>query len=661
MPRCGCASGQQVLIQGEDPIVVTGDGSPGSPFVVSFAHGGRQGCEGVVACVGEHLGSGLGYNASTNTIGARLSSDAGNATTFGSDGGLMTVSGSTPIPEICAQKTVDSLLARDPCDLLVGAFRQAGLVQPFDAPYATEYCLANSFDLIHVKVAASSDGVGFLHYGGINTLFKSHTNVGLFNVPTNDLSSATVSNIMEWAGDPNDSGISTCVTTGCREQGGWWGFHAPPYTKVRLVDMLRMVGGRAVVVAEATANTAQEPANIAATVRAVQQACAQSWVLVAVRSVALADQVLAAGLRPIMIRTGHTAYQDPTLPWPIADLTRPGGQVEWVILQRNHADSVYAAYRDAGVHVLAQYVERHVERKRFECGADPVAQPALARGILSMDPVYTFGPERFDYRTTVDPMQGKGISPGILSHQTSRGILGTLGSGQNYGGGGAAWGRAGRGWVPEGDNALRIDPEFGLAPNGDDADTPGVLMGWSCPLPNPLEYTIEWQMQAIYSSNIPSRRRALMSLLIAGPDDRDVYQWPEGSPGGYPAQTRQIYRMYVRLDGSLGIGLWEPGTGDFFYLNGDNRTTTASEAEVSSPALVSEQYSTYRVTVTPTSVQLRRTLGGNQWTITANDTSWRGPYFYFEKRDALQSTGTPDPLQRFAGQVRSFTVNSLAP
>jgi hypothetical protein len=82
MARCGCGSTSGgVLVSGTN-TVVTGSGTPASPYQVA-AH---TSCAEARLCVS--AGNGITYTSGTGVIAAKLSTTAGNGVTFGVDGGL---------------------------------------------------------------------------------------------------------------------------------------------------------------------------------------------------------------------------------------------------------------------------------------------------------------------------------------------------------------------------------------------------------------------------------------------------------------------------------------------------------------------------------------------------------------------------------------------
>lgn len=645
MARCGCATGAQILLQGSDPVVVTGDGSTGSPFVVALSHDGFQGCGAVAACVGEHLGPGLLYNPATNTIQARISTDASNSITFGSDDGLFSTGGGVA-PEACAQKTVDSLVALPPGTLAVGAYRMAGLVQGWPSLEAVDYLLDQNVDLIHLFVAASADGAACGTVAGDAVTIPEIATVHQTTY-VRDVTSDQWRDLISMAGDPD--GINpkahwyqnASPTEGYG--GGWWGWKTPVFHQVTLNDILRRVGGRAVVIADCQSQGSNsiEVDNIQAALAAIQNNCAQDWCMIGLNDTANGPTVVAAGVTPIALSNGTYDYGSTTLPWDVATLQ--ANTIEWIGVQQHVDDTVFTTYETNNIHTLMMWGDRHVTRTR--------AETLGVRGYLSHDPVYMRGPVAREYRTTLDPFRNRVMGVGVLSHITSQGrnfsyVVDTAVTPHRV-----------RGYSELSDGGLWIEPGWGGA-----YGRPSVLQGWACPLPNADTYTIDFEMR--FPTQVEFGSTGKGGLLFGAPTDEYTYDYEPGdatnNPWEFPEGVRQYYRVWQRVNGNLGIGVFKPGTGTFYYLNGATESTDITGMEVTSPVPATAVWNSYRLQVTPTSILWRRTLtGGTQYTITADNTDWRGPYWYVEKEESF--TGTTDqfdPGREFTLAVRNFIVTS---
>lgn len=645
MARCGCATGAQILLQGSSPVVVTGDGSPGSPFVVALSHGGYQGCGAVTACVGGSLGPGLLYNPTTNTIQARLSTDAGNGMSFGSDSGLF-ASGGGVSPDTCAQKTVASLQAKPVGDLVVGAYRMGGLVQGYPSVEAVDYLLDHNVDIIHFFAGASADGVSLPTVAGdavtIPALGTVHQNTF-----TRDVTSTQWRKIKSMAGDPNGinpkahwyKNVGPTLGYG----GGWWGWKTPAFYQPTLGDILRKVAGRAVVLVDcySQGSNSNEAANLQAALRDIQSNCAQDWCLVGINLVANASVVRAAGCTPIAMPANRYPWGSTALPWPVETLET--NDIDWIGVQHQVADSTFSTYQSAGIDTLMMWGDRHVHRQR--------AENLGIRGYLTYDPVYMRGPVEREYRTTQDPYRNRVMGVGVLSHITSQGrdisyVVDTAISPFRN-----------RGYTELSDGGLWIEPGWGEA-----YGRASVLQGWACPLRNPNTYTIDFEMRFPTQVTVGDAGKA--GLLFGAPKDDYTYQYPQANPTinpfEYPEAFTQYYRVWQRVDGRLGIGLFRDGIQQMYYLRDDTISTSGTGMELPSPVPATNAWNSYRLQVTPTSILWRRTLtNGTQYTITANNNEWRGPYFYVEKEESFLSLSDQfNPGRRFTMAVRNFVVTS---
>ncbi|WP_434593229.1 hypothetical protein [Streptomyces sp. A5-4] len=93
MARCGCQGGCSCAVEGVGAIEVTGNGSSGAPFAVS-----------VDLAQLLHAGQGIVFNPVTGTISVKLSTNPGNASTFGTDDGVFTFGGGSGGPiAVCTE------------------------------------------------------------------------------------------------------------------------------------------------------------------------------------------------------------------------------------------------------------------------------------------------------------------------------------------------------------------------------------------------------------------------------------------------------------------------------------------------------------------------------------------------------------------------------
>ncbi|MEV6400572.1 hypothetical protein AB0M39_38325 [Streptomyces sp. NPDC051907] len=599
MARCGCAAGCSCLVVGSSPVFVSGNGSPGSPFTVGVSYEGKTGCAGIAACVAANLGPGLTYDEATGTIQAFVSRDADNALGFGGDNGLFATAGEGGGGGTTCGLKISNL---PPAPEVTGAWAMAGLLNPFNSPYGLEYCIANKIDITHMMCAATGDGA----------MWVAEYNTGLMSVNRSKiyeskhakyLDSATVKAMINNPSDVNNPFPAVAASPSRVWQSGWYGWLAPEYQQMLVTDALRIADGKTVCLLDCSDagevhNT--ESVNVQAALRAVRQYCAEDWAFIGVNDLANATTVLNGNVEPMLMINHQGTWNDADLPFTTLQLTAAG--VSWVALSHYYADSVFNAYKNAGIHVLMWGASRHVHRTRMETLG--------IRGFLGHDPVYTRGPSaEFDYRTLDDPWSRRRMGVGQLTHSTDQGNV--------------------TGNLPRG--FCNVSPTSGapVAPDGlyipsrwgEGGGAPSILCGWHCPLKQPNTYTVQLEM---LFDQLPVGATGKIGLLFGMPDDRTTFAWngSDGNPAGMATPQRQGYRVWQRNTGAIGIGVWD-ATGAFTQLT-----------EVTTPAIAADVWNTYLLTVTPTTITWRRTLGsGTNYTATVTNSLWRGPYFAIEKEE----------------------------
>lgn len=623
MARCGCTGSCSCVIQGAAPIVVTGNGSVQQPYVISLAFGGQTGCAAITACIAQNLGPGLTYDAGTGDILLDLSNDAGNTLTFGTDGGLKNLDGIAPTPAICTQTIADLPAAPN----AVGAAYLAQLRGPYSSPYQVDYCLATGCDIISFRAATSSDDVGVITDLDAHTIDDTRTNIYI-SQDIRQLSAAEIAQTYNYAGDENDPVGFNIVSGGDRTArgGGWYGWLTQRYYQPLLSDFLGKINGKAVALIDCVPNASSpypESTAIIGAVRAVLQYCAQQWAFVGVSLIANATTVINAGLKPIMIAPLPATWGVTALPYTTAALSAAG--VQWIVLDRRYADSVFTTYKNAGFQVLMYTGSRQVERAR-------VATLAI-RGALADDPVYYRGPNvgvwPYGYRTETDPWEHRKPGTGQLSFRTDSHAV-------------ASNGGFVRGRPEQTEQGLILPAAWGA-----NLGRPGLLVGWQCPMTDPNNYTIAWDMKWDTLATV-STVRAKMGLLFGAVTDEDPYAWPvdaTANPVNFPEGPRTMYRVFQRQNGEIGIAKWASPTAAITYL-----------ATATTPAIAAGTYNSYLLTVTPTQITFRRTTsGGTQYTVTAADSQYRGAYFWVEKEEgAFGDTANP-----FEGKFRNVTYTDL--
>lgn len=622
MARCGCAGSCSCVIQGVSPIVVTGNGSVAQRYTVSLSVNGKTGCAGIVACLAGNLGPGLVYDDASSNLQVRLSSQAGNAASFGPDGGLYLPSGGTPpTPATCLQTIADLPAAPN----TVGAAYLAQLRGAYSSPRQVEWCLATGCDIVQFHCATSSDDVGVVADLTNHKLEESRTNIYI-DQDLRQMNSAQIAKTRNYAGDDNDPQSFSFTSGGDRTQrkGGWYGWLETEYYQPLLADFLTLISGKSVALLQCTPSSTSpypESTAIIGAIRGVLQYCAQAWSFIGVSQIANATTVKNAGITPIMVPPVPSTYNVTALPYTVADLQAAG--ITWVLLDYRYADSVFTTYKNAGLQVLMYTRSRHADRTR-------VATLGI-RGAMADDPVYYRGPVTsvwpYGYRSEVDPWEHRKIATGQLTYRTDQHSVSS---------------DAGlvRGRCEASEQGLIVPANFGST-----LGRPGLLLGWLCPLTSPTSYVLTWDMKWNTLATVSSTR-AKMGLLFGAATDADPYAWPvdaTANPQGFPEGQRTLYRVYQRQNGEIGIAKWASSTAAISYL-----------ATAATPAIAAGVWNTYTLTVTPTQITFKRTTsGGTNYTVTAADSQYRGGYVWAEKEEgAFGDTDNP-----FEGKFKNFAVS----
>lgn len=618
MARCGCTGSCSCVVQGSSPIVVTGNGSVQQPYIISLALDGQTGCAAITACIAQNLGPGLTYDEATGDILVDLSDDAGNTLTFGTDGGLKNLDGIAPTPAICTQTIGDLPAAPN----VVGAASLAQLRGPYSSPYQVDWCLATGSDIIHFRCATSSDDVGVISDLSVHRLEDTRTNIYI-SQEIRQMSAQQCAQTFNYAGGVDDPQGHNIESNGDRtdRRGGWYGWLTQRYYQPLLSDFLAKINGKSIAFIDCVPDAAgvyPESTAIVGAVRGVLEYCAQEWAMIGVQQIATATTVINAGITPIMVSVTPPTWDTATLPYVAADLTAAG--IEWILLDRRYSDSVFAAYQAAGLQVLMNTNSRHSERARVE---------ALGiRGGMADDPVYYRGPFGgswpYSYRTETDPWEHRKIATGQLAFRTDSHAV-------------ASNGGFVRGRTEASEQGLILPAGWGA-----NLARPSVLCGWECPMTDPLNYVINFDLKWNTLATV-STVRAKMGILFGAATDRDTYDFPQDdpvqNPNALPEGQKTLYRAFQRQNGEIGIAKWASPTSPITYL-----------ATATSPAIAADVWNAYTVTVTPTQITFQRTTsGGTTYTVTAADSQYRGGYFWIEKEEGANGD-TPNP---FEGKFRN--------
>src|SRR5690606_12062956 len=120
------------------------------------------------------------------------------------------------------------------------------------------------------------------------------------------------------------------------------------------------------------------------------------------------------------------------------------------------------------------------------------------------------------------------------------------------------------------------------------------------PVTNPETYTIRAQMGVVGA--LPSGSTAKTAILFGAETDADPYAWPrdnsEVNPLGKPEGPTAMYRAWQRINGQIGIGLWDTAeSGSWRVL-----------ATLNTPAVASNVLNSYVLTVSPDGITFTRVL-----------------------------------------------------
>ncbi|MFC4328383.1 hypothetical protein ACFPC0_11145 [Streptomyces andamanensis] len=608
------------MIQGQSPIVVTGNGSVQQPIVISLSVDGKTGCAGIVACLAGSLGPGLRYDSGTGRLQLKLSTDSGQVARFGPDQGLLvTNDGGGPGPQACTHG-IDSLPAAPG---VVAAESLAGFMGPYSSPYQLDYCLGAGVDIVSFHVATSADDVGVVADYWDHKIPDGRTDIYVTS-DIRKLNAAVVHSTLNYAGDENDPvAYQSSPPVRTDRRGGWYGYLAARYYQPLLGDFLQRIDGKAVAMLDCSVDPVNgnpsfpETVAIIGAIRGVLKHCAQSWAMIAVQNVSTAQTVQGYGITPALIPVRPVKWNDPTMPYPVVDLTSNG--IQWIVLSNRCSDSVLKAYQDAGVNVLVQGGSRHVDRARVE--------RLGLRGGYAMDPVYYRGPKTdmnpSGYRSEEEQWQHRKVGLGQFSHRSD--ATDVLSSGGYV-----------RGRPSAAEPGLIVPTNFGSG-----LGRPTILFGSACPMQNPSAYTLKWGMKWTVLATVSSSR-AKMGLLFGAATDADTLEWPQNdavrNPMGLPEGQKLLYRAFQRQNGEIGLAKWTAL--GFTYL-----------ATLSTPAIPVNTWNSYQLDVTPTQLTFTRIRpDGTRHTVTAADSTYRGPYFFIEKEEGTAA----DTANLFEGMFRSL-------
>lgn len=582
-------------------------------------------CAAIVACIGANLGPGLEF--SDNLIQVRLSGDAGNATTFGTDDGLFTPADGVGPGEQTWLRTVATL----PAQAIESTGGGIG-VGPSTSPYLIDYCIDNEIDMYSTTVIMGADGVALETVQGAGSSITVFTdNPG--PLAWGNSSSLTMSGINYDAGTrvnptSNNSNAPAAFLT---PDGGWAGFYENQYTGRPLAESLRWVRGRIVMDLRVGRNAETADgieATLIACIQAVVDAGAQDWCIINVPGY-LDDDSPAPILDwvPLVTSQGITASvnlivetQAPVVQ-TAADIVASGAT--WVAAVRDDhlpdtvTDARITELVTAGLEVIARTSSRQYwTTYNFTTLG--------VRAIEGPDSVYSRGVRGvagdLNYRQT--------FIPGLDTRTSISGALTRVTDvDRSLWNGGfprldlpGRWFEKRYGW----DGTIVVNEV-------------NQLLGTICPIPNTTDYEIRLRVRREPETTISSGQD--VSIFFAIPDDRDV-STPSGDSNlfkdGYQARiTSQSTATSFR---QISIRRWTNG----------GFTTLISESNT--VALPTNSWADLTARVQGSQLTFIATVAGDTRTLTIADATWRGAYAAYAWRDE------PSPASgAYPGFVHGYT------
>jgi len=548
-----------------------------------------------MACIVANLGPGLDYNEQTRQIEVRISTDAGNAARFGSDGDLYAPVATAPGP-IQWPVTVATLPAQ-----AIAATGGSNTVLPSTSPQAIEYAAANRIDIYATSVCAMDDGVAL----EVIANRDSNSSTYLDNpsvVAWHQVGSVAVPSMVYDAGTRVSPTARNAPSDFTDPDGGWAGFYSHPYAVRTVAELLRIVRGRMVVAMfvrlEGLTDDAQAVAAVESVVNAVVAAGAQDWVIIMPQDV-LDDgtrvplDAMMAVITGAGITGGVNVFVENGDVFEPAEIVASGAT--WVdIASPSRPDGASGArigeFVSAGLEVMVFTDARHYWTDwAFGLGA---------RAVRSGDGVYARGgrgqPGDLDYRQTLIPgLATRGATVGAISPRTA--TYSTV-----YEQGFARQDETGR-WFPERYGWVDGAPPI---PNSQ-------LLGTICPIPNTTDYRIRLRVWR------PERESSVTTAAFAGIgfallDDRDIANFVPNQLG-YAA----------RLHPPSSTAGWEHMS--LVRYDGSGANTTLAESN-DPPGWAYEEWTELSVTVQGSTITFTATASTGTATISANDATYRGSY-----------------------------------
>lgn len=522
------------------------------------------------------------------------SNDAGNMVQRGTDGRIFVPGSGTPPPDT-GRKTIAGLPAQ-----FFGGFGTGNLITPMGSPAGVEHLVAKGIDWLDNAVATTSDGTSmFTPYSSTNQVAAYSTNTSTNTM--SQISTGEARGLFVDAGNPyepmsQNQDISTPDSDPTGRDQNWYGWKSATWTLPTTAEMLERVNARAVVYLNCGLATDVAPA-----VAAVAIARAQTWCIVGVNvaSLSSASTVTAAGMT-----AGLFLDTDTTL--TPAAIVAAG--VTWVIARYTQTDARLNALAAAGLNVVVLTDSTHRQTGRVRTTLVGM------RGVTCGDPVYARGQlataAALSYRRTTLEWSSKGIHYGGLTRRTANFQV-----------------LDGRGYTTNAEDGHVLEQQYQWIDGSTPVGYAGTNLWELMPLANPAAYTIE------YYANIRNTQATSngckFGVLFGLADDRDfaVTDITVAQPGvnGYWAFIRPG-------NGSLG--------GQLVIGKITNGLYTELAVSATRQPWGLNAWGRFTLQVTATGITFTRYRTADQYAVTVNDTSYRGPYAKESKDEVTGSGGT---------------------
>jgi hypothetical protein len=574
-------------------------------------------CDAIVLCVAANLGPGLRYDSVNGVLAVRISGDADNAASFGSDGGVYVPgTGASPDPA-SGRRTIAGLPARAAGASSTGG----GSMTPFGSPDGLEYGIANRLDILNISTFALADGVAVARWEGPDSALSNRTD-NPSGIANKLISSVTLPSLLVDAGarttpTGRNSGAPASLLS---PDGGWFGFYARNYTPVTLADALHQIAARSVAYLAIYAGVTQTELEgfISGAMNAVIQASAQDWTLVGVPGYMddgsgdlivspfatwVAD-VAGAGMTPVVDLFDDASGGNVITP---AEVVATGAQwVRFAATEVNGGTSFarIQTFIDAGLQV---YVQVRSSRQ-FEVAQ---AYAIGCRAVSSDNPVYSRGARGeagdLDYRkTTVIPgLITRTMVEGGLTRQTNTGSA-----------------ASDIGWARQSADGRYFSAQFGWV-GGLGAHLHSQLLGEICPYEVTSNYRLAFRCRVDPTqATAPAGAAPKLGIFFNAPTDRDItYYEPNAAPtyiNGYWATIR--------------VGTNNPGLVVLGKFN-DGNFTVLNDTSIDFPSITIGNWIYFWVTTTSSSITLEVGHTGPVQSLTVADSDHRGPYAFYGWED----------------------------